>query len=107
MSRQTVKSKDFIGDSRPWSQFTLGGGSGESAGNDSDNSVEETNSRSEPFKRSTIAGGSLQRRSREDVVLRRSHKDAALHRNSIAGELTNPTQVSRCQFRLYERSHFR
>lgn len=65
------------------SQFTLAGGSGESAGNDSDNSVEDPSFKSEPFKRSV---GNLQgHKSRDEVAMRRSHRDLATHRSSIAG----------------------
>lgn len=66
------------------SQFTLGGGSGESGGNDSDNSIDETNNRSEHFKRS--AGSLHGHKPRDEVVLRRSHRDLASQRNSIAND---------------------
>ncbi|CAH0552574.1 unnamed protein product [Brassicogethes aeneus] len=66
------------------SQFTLGGGSGESAGNDSDNSAEESGHRSEPFKRN-IGGSLYSHKPRDEVSLRRSHRDLS-HRNSVAGD---------------------
>ncbi|KAK4883258.1 hypothetical protein RN001_006577 [Aquatica leii] len=67
------------------SQFTLGGGSGESGGNDSDNSIDETAKGNEqPFKRS---GGSLHgHKPRDEVALRRSHRDLTSHRNSLAND---------------------
>ncbi|KAF7268226.1 hypothetical protein GWI33_018684 [Rhynchophorus ferrugineus] len=77
------------------SQFTLatGAGSGESDNRDSDNSAEEsTDSRQkqgsvEPFRRNTTGTGSLHgHKPRDEVALRRSHRDLSMHRNSIAGE---------------------
>lgn len=68
------------------SQFTLGGGSGESGGNDSDNSTEDPAlQRSEMLKRSS---GSLHgQKPRDEVALRRSQRDLSSHRSSIAGEI--------------------
>ncbi|KAF5308672.1 hypothetical protein FQR65_LT06133 [Abscondita terminalis] len=73
------------------SQFTLGGGSGESGGNDSDNSVEETaKGNDQPFKRS---GGSLHgHKPRDEASLRRSHRDLTAHRNSIANDQVYSSQ---------------
>ncbi|XP_056644137.1 girdin isoform X2 [Diorhabda sublineata] len=72
------------------SQLTLlNDGSGESNGNNSDNSNEEsTVQRSEPFKRSVSGGGSLHgHKPRDEVALRRSsYRDLASHRNSVAGD---------------------
>ncbi|KAK5650688.1 hypothetical protein RI129_001717 [Pyrocoelia pectoralis] len=67
------------------SQFTLGGGSGESGGNDSDNSIDEGGKATEQsFKRST---GSLHgQKPKDEVALRRSHRDLTSHRNSIASD---------------------
>ncbi|KAB0801717.1 hypothetical protein PPYR_03903 [Photinus pyralis] len=66
------------------SQFTLGGGSGESGGNDSDNSIDESGKTNEHFKRST---GSLHgHKPRDEVTVRRSHRDLTSHRNSIASD---------------------
>ncbi|XP_063913920.1 protein Daple isoform X2 [Zophobas morio] len=60
------------------SQFTLSGG--ESGGNDSDNSVDEMNTRSDSLK------GSAQGRRRDEVTLRKTYRDGNLHRSSIAGD---------------------
>lgn len=77
------------------SQFTLsgvgsggggGGGSGESGGNDSDNSTEDRSSlRSEPFKRN-ISGSLHGHKPRDEIALRRSHRDLSLHRSSLPGD---------------------
>lgn len=91
MRRVRKASSDFInkvpprGNRRSWhesqSQFTIGGGSGESAGNDSDNSVEEPpppRPASESIKRE---GGSLHGiKPRDEIALRRSHRDLNQHR---------------------------
>ncbi|KAF5288120.1 hypothetical protein FQA39_LY15507 [Lamprigera yunnana] len=67
------------------SQFTLGGGSGESGGNDSDNSIEETaKSCEQPFQRSNSSLHS--QKTKEEVTLRRSHRDLSSHRNSLAND---------------------
>lgn len=66
------------------SQFTLGGGSGESGGNDSDNSTEEPSAQKpEVLKRgsSSLHG----QKPRDEVALRRSHRDLSAHRSSISG----------------------
>ncbi|XP_074039067.1 protein girdin [Leptinotarsa decemlineata] len=71
------------------SQLTLlNDGSGESNGNNSDNSTEETINRSEPFKRSISGGGSLHGHKPRDEVAswRSSHRDLTAHRNSVAGD---------------------
>ncbi|KAJ8965737.1 hypothetical protein NQ317_003866 [Molorchus minor] len=70
------------------SQFTLlGDGSGESNGNTSDNSLEESSHKSEPFKRNVGSSGSLHgHKPRDEVALRRSHRDLSAHRNSVAGD---------------------
>lgn len=75
------------------SQFTLAGhGSGESDNRDSDNSAEEPATTTplnlaEPFRRNTSGTGSLRGyKPRDEVALRRSHRDLSSHRSSIAGE---------------------
>lgn len=73
------------------SQFTLAGpGSGESDNRDSDNSAEEPAGKQvplEPFKRNTIGTGSLHgHKPRDEVALRRSHRDLGAHRTSIASD---------------------
>uniref|UniRef100_A0A6P7G317 Girdin n=1 Tax=Diabrotica virgifera virgifera TaxID=50390 RepID=A0A6P7G317_DIAVI len=72
------------------SQLTLlHDGSGESNGNNSDNSNEETPvHRVEPFKRSVSGGGSLHgHKPRDEVAMRRSsYRDLTSHRNSVAGD---------------------
>ncbi|XP_018328259.1 coiled-coil domain-containing protein 88B isoform X2 [Agrilus planipennis] len=78
------------------SQFTLAGGSGgESGGNDSDNSMEETGGQKagtiagsyqiQPsFKRST---GSLHiHKPRDEIALRRSQREFSSHRNSLTND---------------------
>lgn len=65
------------------SQATLAIGSGESGGNDSDNSIDDTNRAEQPFKRS--ASSLHGHKSKDEVTLRRSHRDLASHRNSLAG----------------------
>ncbi|KAK9881970.1 hypothetical protein WA026_018161 [Henosepilachna vigintioctopunctata] len=65
-------------------------GSGESNngsnGNDSDNSMDDsTGHRIDPFRR-TPSGSLHGHRPRDEVALRRSHRDMAAHRNSIASE---------------------
>ncbi|XP_017786289.1 PREDICTED: protein Daple [Nicrophorus vespilloides] len=69
----------------------VGAGSGESAGNDSDNSMGDPQvPRSEPFKRSV---GSLHgHKPRDEVALRRSHRDLTSHRNSVAGDQVYPRE---------------
>ncbi|XP_022905925.2 girdin-like [Onthophagus taurus] len=73
------------------SQFTVGAGSGESAGNDSDNSIEDSAQRGETLKRST---GSLHgHKPRDEIALRRgSHRDVTSHRNSVAGDQLYPSK---------------
>ncbi|KAJ8919185.1 hypothetical protein NQ315_012173, partial [Exocentrus adspersus] len=70
------------------SQFTLlGDGSGESNGNNSDNSAEDLSARTESFRRNVGGSGSLHgHKPRDEVVLRRSHRDLTAHRNSVAGD---------------------
>ncbi|XP_072394977.1 uncharacterized protein Girdin isoform X2 [Diabrotica undecimpunctata] len=72
------------------SQLTLlHDGSGESNGNNSDNSNEDTPvHRVEPFKRSVSGGGSLHgHKPRDEVAMRRSsYRDLTSHRNSVAGD---------------------
>ncbi|KAG5892313.1 hypothetical protein JTB14_023493 [Gonioctena quinquepunctata] len=70
------------------SQLTLvNDGSGESNGNNSDNSAEDPN-KTEPFKRSVSGGGSLHgHKPRDEVALRRSsYRDLTAHRNSVASD---------------------
>lgn len=75
------------------SQFTLAGhGSGESDNKDSDNSAEEPATPTplnlaEPFRRNTSGTGSLRGyKPRDEVALRRSHRDLSSHRSSVAGD---------------------
>ncbi|KAL3278427.1 hypothetical protein HHI36_013749 [Cryptolaemus montrouzieri] len=56
-----------------------------SNGNESDNSTEDSGHRIEPFRR-TPSGSLHGHRPRDEVALRRSHRDMAAHRNSIASE---------------------
>ncbi|CAG9863773.1 unnamed protein product [Phyllotreta striolata] len=71
------------------SQLTLmneGGSGGESNGNNTDNSNEE--STPQPFKRAVSSGGSLYgHKPRDEVAMRRSsYRDLGSQRNSVAGE---------------------
>lgn len=67
------------------SQFVLGG-SGESGGNESDNSTEESlTHRSETFKRPI--GGVHHQKPKDEVALRKSHRDLSAHRSSISGNV--------------------
>ncbi|KAI4458632.1 hook protein [Holotrichia oblita] len=69
------------------SPFVLGGtGSGESAGNDSDNSVEDPTHRTTDQPARKGSGSLHGHKPRDEIALRRSHRDLSSHRNSIAGE---------------------
>lgn len=68
------------------SQFTLGG-SGESGGNESDNSTEDSlTPRSETFKRG--AAVIHHPKPKDEVALRKSHRDLSTHRSSVSGNFT-------------------
>ncbi|GJQ74421.1 hypothetical protein Trydic_g21291 [Trypoxylus dichotomus] len=69
------------------SQLVLGGaGSGESAGNDSDNSVDDPTHRGAEQPARKGSGSLHGHKPRDEIALRRSHRDLSSHRNSIAGD---------------------
>lgn len=73
------------------SQFTLGAGSGESGGNESDNSTEESlANRSETLKRAS----GIHPKPKDEVALRKSHRDLSAHRSSIAGSVIHSSCIS-------------
>jgi hypothetical protein len=64
----------------------LGGGSGESGGNDSDNSLDEIGAQGDQSLKRSINSNVLPYKPKDEVALRRSQRDLSSHRSSIAGK---------------------